>query len=294
MNKDKLQSMLITQEIHYDKLNLGRLFNKYYSLNNHEVPVYTCEEPKRVIINDLVRDSWEIIKNDCKDISQLLMRTLRTKVAHCGTPEEKHNMNQQLSVLKLPDVFKETIDQLNQDSVVIGKKVIRQTKKYSTFKFPNYFNYVIEKMLVSVFTGYLYTSHLKKHPDIEVIQVGLQCLACKESSRVMGSDTSHPTTNNLDNLQRVSDDHTSFYSTSSLEQVGWNPFNSGNDTQLVHTYDKPHVLRGCAEIHTRNPIRTAGVPYKYTDTLTRNGSHIPILPYSSKLRYSTGTDITIQ
>ena len=57
LNKDKLQPMLITQEIHYDKLNLGRLFMKYYSLNNPEVPIYTCEEPKRVIINDLVRDS---------------------------------------------------------------------------------------------------------------------------------------------------------------------------------------------------------------------------------------------
>ena len=120
------------------------------------------------------------MKNDCKDISQQLIRTLRTKLAHCGTLEDKHNMHQQLSVLKLPEVFKETIAQLNQNSIVIGKTVTRQTKNNSTFKFPNYFNYIMEKMLVSVFTGYLCASHYQKHPYIEVIQVGLQCLACKE------------------------------------------------------------------------------------------------------------------
>ena len=63
------------------------------------------------------------------------MRTLRIKVAHCGTPSKKHNMNQQLSVLKLPEVFKETIDQLNQDSIVIGKTVTRQTKKIQLLNF---------------------------------------------------------------------------------------------------------------------------------------------------------------
>ena len=66
----------------------------------------------------------------------------------------------------------------------------------------------------------------------------------------------------------------------------------GYDTCPTESNHRP--LKNFAEIHTRNPIRTAGVPYKYTDTLTRNGSHIPILPYSSKLQYSTGTDITIQ
>ena len=107
-DKDLLQAIQVTHEIHYANLDLSRLFITYWnhSFNNPDVAIYSCDESKRKRCYKSVKDSCNVISDDSEDISIQLRKSFRAKISHCRNQVEIFKMTQKLSVSKLPDMFK--------------------------------------------------------------------------------------------------------------------------------------------------------------------------------------------